>query len=62
MNANGTMDIPRLKKPKRLVAHGMPIFLYIGRAAIGSTAPKTFLQQLVADMALAAKISYASPM
>lgn len=60
MKAKGMMDIARLRKPRRLVAQGMPILLYIGRAAIGKRAPKMLLQQLVADIALAAKISYAS--
>lgn len=56
------MHIPRLRKANVLVAQGMPILWYIGFAANGSTAPKMLLQQLVADMPLAAKTSYASAM
>lgn len=57
INANGMIVIPKLRKPSRLLAQGIPSLRYMGRAASGSTAPKMLRQQLVADMPLAAKIS-----
>ena len=60
MKANGMIVIPKLRKPRRLLALGIRILLYIGCAAIGSTAPNTLRQQLVADIAIRTVISHHS--
>ena len=60
IKTKGTTVMAKLRNPSKLLAHAIPSLLYIGSPAKGRTAPNILREQLVAAMALAAKISYAS--
>lgn len=54
------MFMAKLRNPSKLLAHAIPSLLYMGKPAKGRTVPNILREQLVAAMALAANISYAS--